>query len=107
MNESVERRQISITRRNADGRVQTSIRTSVVTSAVADTDGSAYGDTSNEAQAHFDPDSCCDEREKALIASLREYLRPQMAPQCLLDRLNAALDRCCCEVPPSHDIDAF
>ena len=45
----------------------------------------------------FDPDSCCDEREKALIAALRAYLRPAAAPECLLRRLRETLDHCCCE----------
>ena len=34
----------------------------------------------------FDPDSCCDEHEKAMIAALRAYLRPEVAPECLLAR---------------------
>ena len=45
----------------------------------------------------FDPDSCCDEHEKAMIAALRAYLRPEVAPECLLARLRDTLDRCCCE----------
>lgn len=31
----------------------------------------------------FDPRTCCDEREQALIAALRAYLRPDVAPECL------------------------
>ncbi|MCI1649568.1 hypothetical protein [Bifidobacterium tibiigranuli] len=42
----------------------------------------------------FDP-SCCDAREKALIRSLRAYLRPQIAPDCLIARLSQTLDRYC------------
>lgn len=45
----------------------------------------------------FDPETCCDERERALIAALRAYLRPQHAPQSLIDRLEATLDQCCDE----------
>lgn len=45
----------------------------------------------------FDPETCCDEREQALIAALRAYLRPQHAPQSLIDRLEATLDNCCDE----------
>ena len=45
----------------------------------------------------FDPDSCCDEHEKAMIAALRAYLRPEVAPECLLARLRDTLDGCCCE----------
>lgn len=43
----------------------------------------------------FDVESSCDEREKAMIAALRAYLRPEQAPDCLRARLEAALDRCC------------
>ncbi|KAA8817036.1 hypothetical protein EMO90_10775 [Bifidobacterium vespertilionis] len=43
----------------------------------------------------FDVDASCDEREKAMIAALRAYLRPDQAPECLMAKLNAVLDRCC------------
>nr|WP_308201375.1 hypothetical protein [Bifidobacterium sp. ESL0763] len=46
----------------------------------------------------FDPETCCDAREKALIEELRLLLRPTCAPQCLISRLQATLDRCCGEV---------
>ena len=36
-------------------------------------------------------------RERALIEALRAYLRPEQAPECLLTRLRATLDHCCCE----------
>ena len=45
----------------------------------------------------FDPRTCCDEREQALIAALRAYLRPDVAPECLMARLKATLDHCCGE----------
>lgn len=45
----------------------------------------------------FDPETCCDERERAMIAMLRAYLRPAQAPECLLQRLRDTLDHCCCE----------
>ena len=45
----------------------------------------------------FDPRTCCDEREQALIAALRAYLRPDVAPECLIARLKATLDHCCGE----------
>ena len=32
----------------------------------------------------FDPETCCDERERALIAAMRAYLRPKHAPQSLM-----------------------
>ena len=43
----------------------------------------------------FDVETSCDEREKAMIAAIRAYLRPEQAPECLMARLNAVLDRCC------------
>lgn len=48
----------------------------------------------------FDPECSCDARERALIASLRAYLRPASAPQCLISRLTATLDRCCLSENP-------
>ena len=36
----------------------------------------------------FDPETCCDARERALIEALRAYLRPEQAPECLLTRLS-------------------
>ncbi|MBT1172221.1 hypothetical protein JS528_02360 [Bifidobacterium sp. MA2] len=44
---------------------------------------------------HFDPSTCCSEREQAMIASLRAYLRPEEAPECLKARIKACLDHCC------------
>ncbi|RBP98522.1 hypothetical protein CRD60_01275 [Bifidobacterium aemilianum] len=44
---------------------------------------------------HFDIEISCDAKERALIASLRRYLRPPSAPQCLFTRLSATLDQCC------------
>ena len=43
-------------------------------------------------EEHFDPETCCDERERALIAAMRAYLRPEQAPERLLERLRATLD---------------
>ncbi|WP_152209964.1 hypothetical protein [Bifidobacterium cebidarum] len=45
----------------------------------------------------FDPSTCCDAREQALIAALRAYLRPDVAPECLMAKLKATLDHCCGE----------
>lgn len=45
----------------------------------------------------FNPESCCDVHEKAVIAQLRKLLRPTCAPQCLVTRLHEMLDRCCLE----------
>ena len=46
---------------------------------------------------HASVETCCDERERALIAAMRAYLRPKHAPQSLIDRLEATLDHCCDE----------
>lgn len=43
----------------------------------------------------FDPISCCSARERAMIAALKAYLRPDQAPDCLITRLKAVLDDCC------------
>ena len=39
----------------------------------------------------FDADCMCDETEKAMIECLRNYLRPQSAPDCLRDRLRECM----------------
>ena len=82
----VERtRHISITRTGVDGMVsQTEVH------ITADVHIVTEGDC-------FDPRTCCDEREQALIAALRAYLRPDVAPECLIARLKATLDHCCGE----------
>lgn len=43
----------------------------------------------------FNIDACCDKEEKALIATLRAYLRPEQAPECLMNRLRHCLDEVC------------
>lgn len=85
MNRNTVSRQshISITRQSRDGVVRTDVHITEVGDPMA-------GDC-------FDPETCCDERERALIATLRAYLRPQQAPECLLNRLRATLDHCCRE----------
>lgn len=45
----------------------------------------------------FDPERCCDEYEREVIALMRNYLRPDQAPECLRRRLREMLDRCCGE----------
>ena len=45
----------------------------------------------------FDPDTCCDEREKALIGMIRSYLRPEQAPDCLIRRLRHVMADVCAE----------
>ncbi len=43
----------------------------------------------------FDPAISCNAHEQAMIATLKAYLRPERAPECLLARLKATLDQCC------------
>lgn len=80
-----------------DGRIEMSQyvsdddgRTISITSASLhihdDTPGAQSGDC-------FDPETCCDERERLLIEELRRYLRPQSAPACLIDRLHHMFDQ--------------
>lgn len=69
--------------------------------AVVDDDGvteDVMTEESNLRDDHFDPASCCDRQERAMIALLHDYLRPAIAPECLIRRLNETLDRCCCDV---------
>lgn len=78
-------RHISITRAGADGVVRhTEVHITTTTTAAA----AAAGE-------YFDPASCCDVHERAMIAALRSYLRPEVAPACLMARLKATLDHCC------------
>jgi hypothetical protein len=86
MRGSVERH-VSITTTTSDGTVTRVVRTSVRVS-----ESRVAGDAEC-----FDPETCCDERERALIAAMRAYLRPSHAPQSLIDRLEATLDHCCKE----------
>lgn len=93
MSDPIERHShISITRQTPVGIVHADMHiTSVEISGMpGDMGDDLVGDC-------FDPDSCCDEHEKAMIAALRAYLRPEVAPECLLARLRDTLDRCCCE----------
>lgn len=69
--------------------------------AVVDDDGVTEDVMTEESDLrddHFDPASCCDRQERAMIALLHDYLRPAIAPECLIRRLNETLDRCCCDV---------
>ena len=105
MSESLSH-QVSITRTtstDADGVTRTEVHITEVHGGSPD--GSVLSDaTARVAKAHgcgghecdcFDVESACDEREKAMIAALRAYLRPEQAPDCLMTRLQAVLDRCC------------
>ena len=94
----VERtRHISITRTAADGTVHITAvhhRSVDTGSASASVQTDVHIVTEGDC---FDPRTCCDEREQALIAALRAYLRPDVAPECLMARLKATLDHCCGE----------
>ena len=88
-------RHISVTRTTSDGMVShTEVRISEV-SVVGDADDAGMGDAVAGAGERFDPSTCCSRREQAMIAALREYLRPQEAPECLRERIRVCLDRCC------------
>lgn len=91
---------ISIMRTSADGTVRTVSHTEVrITDGGTDADmpdmaaRSAY-DPAVDGDC-FDPATCCSEREQAMIAALRAYLRPEEAPECLKARIKACLDHCC------------
>ncbi len=84
---------ISVTRSDAAGVVHTEVERTEVTD---DGDGVLPGDC-------FDPAASCDRQERIMIASLREYLRPNIAPECLIRRLNETLDRCCCDVEEHYE----
>ena len=85
MNRHVVRQShISITSRTHEGVVHTDVHIAEVNEAA---NGSALT---------LKP--VCDARERALIeAPCAPYLRPEQAPECLLTRLRATLDHCCCE----------
>ncbi|PJM79645.1 hypothetical protein [Bifidobacterium scaligerum] len=117
MNErNIETRHISITSASADGTVTrtevhiTSQQRRIDVDGGCGTGGGRYGSACGEEMSSFtnasdetsagdcfDPSTCCDAREQALIAALRAYLRPDEAPECLMARLKATLDHCCGE----------
>lgn len=92
MNSHIERH-ISITSDEA-GNVRTTTVTRAVISvddAVAAADEGISDAGVSAADECFDVETCCDEREKAMIHALRAYLRPQVAPECLIARLHQCL----------------
>lgn len=107
MNGPIERcEHVRIIQRDCDGVTQTEVRVSSTAYANTPADSSQMpradfsGDCAELIARYgdcFDPETCCDEREKALIKMMRAYLRPQQAPECLLERLHATLDHCCCD----------
>ena len=95
MNRHVMRQShISITSRTHEGVVHTDVHIAEVNEAA---NGECFDpETCCDARERA-PETCCDARERALIEALRAYLRPEQAPECLLTRLRATLDHCCCE----------
>lgn len=105
---SVEQtRHISITSATVDGvvsRTEVHITTRQCCSGDGSTecscesmhDAQEYDQYEQEGEC-FDPSTCCDAREQALITALRAYLRPDVAPECLMAKLKATLDHCCGE----------
>ena len=95
MNAHAERRvsRITVTRASLGGVSRTEVR--IVEHGGVDASARVSG---MEARGDcFDPASCCSEREQAMIAALRAYLRPDEAPECLRARVRACLDHCCGE----------
>ena len=95
MNAHAERRvsRITVTRASLGGVSRTEVR--IVEHEDTDEASSVPGvDARGDC---FDPASCCSEREQAMIAALRAYLRPNEAPECLKARVRAYLDHCCGE----------
>lgn len=97
---------VRIIQRECDGMTQTEVHVSSTSYAPASADvqerplADFSGDCADLIARYgdcFDPETCCDEREKALIMMMRAYLRPQQAPECLLEKLRATLDHCCCD----------
>lgn len=102
---------VSITRRTADtvthtdmhvaetrqGNVTVVSHTTSVTSMTMNSPYTAEPAAAGQPDDHFDPATCCSACEQAMIAALRAYLRPQSAPDDLVARLKATLDRCCAE----------
>ena len=114
MNSHPIERHISITRTCADGTVSqtevhvtsttsteadgTLVSTTSVTKRVSSTPGGGVEEALlADSDGCFDPSTCCDARERAIIAALRAYLRPDQAPDCLMAKLKATLDHCCCD----------
>lgn len=89
---------ISITRHTREGVTRTDVH---ITSMEA-SDGQHHHSMPHDDHECFNPDSCCDAQERALIAMMRAYLRPQTAPECLFERLHRTLDACCREEECEH-----
>ena len=107
MSETIERRShVVVTRRTADGVTHTEVTevhvvmpdrgTSDVPAARRASAGRSEAEAADAGpDDRFDPATCCSAREQAVIATLRAYLRPQTAPDCLIALLHAVLDDCC------------
>lgn len=112
---------ISVTRHTREGVTRTDVHITQLSSFASDDsavaqmrdDSDSAASSADEAASAdgmmmdgsdcFDPESCCDARERALIAMMRAYLRPQVAPECLINRLRHTLDKCCHEEEIEHE----
>ena len=84
MSGSMERHShISITRTSSQGVTHTDVQITEI------------GMNADQATEGFNPAAVCSPQECALIEELRAYLRPQEAPERLIAKLEAVLDRCC------------
>lgn len=104
MNQYEHHSHISITRHTREGVTRTDVHIAQIGSFSGE-DGDPEGVEAVRDGGHecFDPESCCDAQERALIAMMRAYLRPQAAPECLIERLHRTLDACCREEECRHD----
>lgn len=104
MNQYEHHSHISITRHTREGVTRTDVHIERIGSFSGE-DGDREGIDAARDGGHecFDPESCCDAQERALIAMMRAYLRPQAAPECLIERLHRTLDACCREEECGHD----
>ena len=103
MNQYEHHSHISITRHTREGVTRTDVHIAQIGSFSGE-DGDPEGVEAVRDGGHecFDPESCCDAQERALIAMMRAYLRPQAAPECLIERLHRTLDACCREEECEH-----
>ncbi|KAB8301827.1 hypothetical protein DSM100238_0146 [Bifidobacterium apri] len=112
MNQYEHHSHISITRHTREGVTRTDVHIARLGSFSGEDAGAANAGaagvetagvgTAGDAHECFDPESCCDAQERALIAMMRAYLRPQAAPECLIERLHRTLDACCREEECEH-----
>lgn len=91
MNGHIERHtSVSVTSDPAGVRHTTITQTVIGTASASPSDGGNDASVDNPGEC-FDINTCCDDREKAMIEMLRAYLRPDGAPDCLIERLRQCL----------------